>query len=142
MKRLKKSAFVIGGLALAFALGSIDPVSAQIHKQGGPFFISVLPAHPPTWTYTVTTDTHNELTSVEILSNSSLSDCSITAERTGMTIRSTPTDKGHHVVLTGSGERSVTASLTCSDHAKGEVFLRITDAGGITRTVGPIAGPK
>lgn len=142
LKRSIDSRVTIVGLGLAVALGAVGFVSAQIHKQGGPFFVSILPANPPTWTYTVTSDNQNELTSVEILSTSNLSDCVIDAERTGMTIRATQTDKGHNVILTGSGDRSVTASLTCSDHEKGEVFLRITGAGGITRTVGPVAGPK
>ena len=122
-------------------IGIAGLAAAQIQKLGGPFYVSVLPAQAPTWTYTVSTDSQNELASVEILSDSNLSDCTITAERLGMAHTSKMTDKGHDVVLDVSGKR-LTASLRCSDHESGEVFLRVTDTGGISRTIGPIAGPK
>ena len=114
---------------------------AQVHTQEGPFFVSILPANPPTWTYTVHSSGQNELVSVEILSDSNLSDCTINAARTGEALSSRRTETGHNVVLNALNTRTLTASLSCSDHELGEVFLRVTDAGGISRTIGPVAGP-
>ena len=125
----------------ALTIGIAGLAAAQIHKLGGPFFVSVLPAQAPTWTYTVTSDSQNDLASVEILSDSNLSDCTITAERIGMALSSKKTDKGHDVVLDAGGKH-LTASLRCPDHETGDVFLRVTDTGGITRTIGPVPGPK
>jgi hypothetical protein len=139
-RRSRRFSWIVAVAALT--IGVTGLAGAQLHKLGGPFFVSVLPAHPPTWTYTVSSDGQNELTSVVILSDSNLSDCTITAERLGMALSSTKTDKGHDVMLDASGTKHLTASLRCSDHEAGEVFLRVTDAGGITRTIGPIAGPK
>ena len=138
----RRGKYGIAGAVAALSLMVAGLVGAQIQKLGGPFIVSVLPAQPPTWTYTVTSDNQNELTSVEIHSKTSLSDCTITADRLGMTISSRQTDKGHDVVLDAFGTKRLTTTLSCPDHEQGEVFLKVTDAGGITRTLGPIAGPK
>lgn len=142
-KRISKRSLKFGWAAVmaAMTIGVAGLAAAQIHKLGGPFFVSVLPAQAPTWTYTVTSDSQNELASVEILSDSNLSDCTITAERLGRTLSSTKTDKGHDVILDAGGKR-LTASLSCSEHETGEIFLRVTDTGGISRTIGPVPGPK
>ena len=132
----------IAGAVATISLTVVGLAGAQIQKLGGPFTVSVSPAQPPTWTYTVTSDNQNELTSVEIQSETNLSDCTITADRLGMTISSRKTDIGHDVVLATYGTRRLTASLSCPNHEQGVVFLKVTDAGGITRKIGPIAGPK
>ncbi len=138
-RRSRKSTL---GIAIAVvSIGMAGLAIAQMHKLGGPFFVSILPSQAPTWTYMVSSDSQNNLASVEILSDANLSDCTITAERFGKTIRSTKTDKGHDVILEAGGKR-LTAELSCPDHESGEVYLRVTDTGGISRTIGPVPGPK
>ena len=139
-RSLKKMSIASALAAIVLVTGSL--AVAQIHKLGGPFFVSVLPAQPPTWNYTVTSDSQNEVTSVVIHSASNLSDCTITAERLGFVVSARQADTGHEVVLETRGSREFNASIHCPDHEQGEVYLKVTDAGGITRTIGPIAGPK
>lgn len=126
--------------ALVFATAGVSLAATQ--KAGGPFTVRVLPASPPTWSYTVVSQGQNEIASVEIHAESTLSDCTITADRLGFTVAAHETEAGHDVVLAAANTKRLTASLNCPGREQGEVYLKVTDAGGISRMIGPIEGPK
>ncbi len=113
----------------------------HLNAAKGPFTVTVLPAQPPTWTYTVQASGLNEIASVEIISSADLSSCKFPQEELGLSHSAKRTDRGAQIVLNSHGQGRITASLTCPHLKKGQVYVRITDMGGIVRTVGPLPGP-
>ena len=124
-------------LGLAGCSGS----ALHLNATEGPYTVEVLPAQPPTWTYVVQSSGLNGIASVEIISSADLSKCKFPQEELGLSHSAKRTDRGAQIVLNSHGQGQITASLTCPHLKKGQVYVRITDMGGIVRTVGPLAGP-
>ena len=124
-------------------LGLVGCSGSALHLNAteGPYTVEVLPAQSPTWTYIVQSSGFNGIASVEIISSADLSSCEFPQEELGLSHSSKRTDRGARIVLNSHGQGQITASLTCPHLKEGEVYVRITDMGGIVRTVGPLAGP-
>ena len=126
---------------LLLGLVGCSGAGLYLNATEGPYTVEVLPAQPPTWTYTVQSSGFNGIASVEIISSADLSLCKFPHEELGLSLSSKRTDRGAKIVLNTHGQGRVTASLTCPHLKKGQVYVRITDMGGIVRTLGPLAGP-
>lgn len=114
-----------------------------VQASSGPFQVSVLPAGPPTWTYTVQTDRANGIVSIDVITELDRKLCRIepdatapgrpayVAKRRGIGVR-TPE---------AVGLRRVSFSVVAKQSAPGLVYIEVTDTDGISARVGPIAGP-
>lgn len=110
--------------------------------------VSVMPAGPKNWLYTVETKNAEYLTSVEFISPD-LEDCKVLALPEEIKITQQTTPDGIKVNLWGSiyGERytqfrSLRLVLTSDKpRSRGEIDIRVTDFRGNTTVIESIAGP-
>lgn len=110
--------------------------------------VSVMPAGPKNWRYTVETKNAEYLTSVEFISPD-LEGCKVLALPEEIKITQQATPDGIKVKLWGSiyGERytqfrSLQLVLTSDKpRSRGEIDIRVTDFRGNTTTIESIAGP-
>lgn len=111
-------------------------------------FVTVLPAGPPNWVYTVQSSHVENLTVVEFVSPA-LEGFEVLALPEEIRISTEHTSEGISVSLEGTifGDRATQFRrlrlILTSDTPKqnGDIKIRVTDFRGKTTMVGPIAGP-
>lgn len=110
----------------------------------GPFTVKVLPTGPPTWSYDITASNQTGITSVEIISSANLEAAQIEVEPTYRNHIQTQvtTAQGVQLVLDRTSKHDLSFSITGKDFKNGLISFRITGEGGISRVVGPVAGPQ
>ncbi|HCQ03984.1 MAG TPA: hypothetical protein DIT99_26285 [Candidatus Latescibacteria bacterium] len=110
--------------------------------------VTVLPAGPPNWVYTVQSSHMENLTVIEFVSPA-LEGVEVLALPEEIRISTEHTSKGIRVSLEGTifGDRATQFRrlrlILTSDTPKqnGDIKIRVTDFRGKTTMVGPIAGP-
>lgn len=110
--------------------------------------VTVLPAGPPNWVYTVQSSQMENLAAIEFLSPD-LDDCRVLALPEGVLITEEKTPDGIRVFLEGTifGDRATQFRrmrlILKSETPKqnGDIKIRVTDFRGRTTIIGPIAGP-
>lgn len=110
----------------------------------GPFTVEVLPTGPPNWSYDITASSQTGITSVEMISSADLSDADIEVEPLyrNQILTEVKTVDGLEIVLDRDSTHDLSFSLVSNDFENGLVYFKVTGEGGITRTVGPVAGPQ
>lgn len=110
----------------------------------GPFTVEVLPTGPPTWSYDITASNQTGIQAVEIVSSASLEEAEVEVEPfyPDPIVSEVRTDDGLEIVLNRPSDRHISFSVVGNDFENGLVYVKITGEGGLTRTVGPVAGPQ
>ena len=110
--------------------------------------VTVLPAGPPNWVYTVQSSQMENVASIEFISPA-LEGCKVLALPAEIVISEERTSEGISISLEGTiyGDRATQFRrlrlILASDRPKqnGDIKIRVTDFRGNTTIIGPIAGP-
>ena len=151
MKRRNLTLFVVSAVMLSFVLVSVVGCAARrpsLVESKDLVAVSVMPAGPKNWLYTVETKNAEYLTSVEFISPD-LEGCKVLALPEEIKITQQATPDGIKVNLWGSiyGDRftqfrSLRLVLTSdTPKSRGEINIRVTDFRGNTTMIESIAGP-
>lgn len=151
MKRHNLSLFVVSAVMLSFVLVTVVGCAARkpsLVESKDLVAVTVMPAGPNNWRYTIETKNAEYLTSVEFISPD-LEGCKVLALPEEIKIIQQTTPDGIKVNLWGSiyGERytqfrSLQLVLTSDQpRSRGEIDIRVTDFRGNTTTIESIAGP-
>lgn len=151
MKRQNRSFFVVSAVMLSFVMVSVVGCAARSPALVGSkdlVAVTVMPAGPQNWLYTVETKNAEYLTSVEFISPD-LEGCKVLALPEEIKITQQATPDGIKVNLWGSinGDRftqfrSLQLVLTSDKpRSRGEIDIRVTDFRGNTTMIESIAGP-
>lgn len=151
MKRHNLSFFVVSAVMLSFVLVSVVGCAARrpaLVESKDLVSVTVMPAGPKNWLYTVETKNAEYLTSVEFISPA-LEGCKVLALPEEIKITQQTTPDGIKVNLWGSiyGDRYTQFRrlqlVLASDMPKsrGEINIRVTDFRGNTTMIESIAGP-
>lgn len=151
MKRRNLSLFVVSAVMLSLVLATVVGCAARrpaLVESKDLVAVSVMPAGPKNWRYTVETKNAEYLTSVEFISPH-LEGCKVLVLPEEFEIIQKVTPEGIKVKLRGTiyGQRFdqfrrlQLVLTTDTPRKRGEIKIRVTDFRGNTTMINPIAGP-
>jgi len=114
------------------------PPAPPTTATSGTFTATASTVGPPKWTYSVTTSGSTNIGSIEFITSIDQSNCTFSPP-TGWTA---VTGSGSTVISDPNAAGAVTVGFDVEcDFTNGPVYLKVTDLGGTTKTLGTIAGP-
>ena len=124
--------------SLTFFTGGCRESASPTTATSGTFTVTATLTGPPKWSYSVTTSGNNNVVNIELKTSVFQADCTFTNPSGWTAVTSANSLAINNPAKVGT--KTVEFSVSCPIR-NGPVFIKITDQGGATATLGPIDGP-